>query len=286
MNIKLIAVDMDGTFLDDKKNYHQKWFEQLYAVMKAKGVHFVVASGNQYYKLKTIFEGIQDELAYVAENGAYVIDGTEVLFTGEITPEQVKLIVEKLSQYEEISAVMCGVNGAYVLESASKEFYELMCHYYPRLEKVSAFEQVNDQIFKFSLITPDLAAGGVNKYLPLLMEELKGVVDPVTSGHQCIDLIIPGCHKASGLERLLKRYGVRPDECAAFGDSSNDIEMLKLCKYSYAMENASPEVKAVVNYHTVSNNQHGVLHEISLLLGEPSLLANIEEGKLYAGKQN
>ncbi|OKP77585.1 hypothetical protein A3844_29630 [Paenibacillus helianthi] len=272
MNIKLIAVDMDGTFLDDKKNYNQKWFKQLYAVMKAKDVHFVVASGNQYYKLKSIFEDIQDELAYVAENGAYVIDGTEVLFTGKIPPDQVRLIVKKLSQYEEISAVMCGVEGAYVLEDASNDFYELMCRYYPRLQKVSSFEQVNDQIFKFSLLTPDWTAGGVAKYLPLLMEELRGMVDPVTSGHQCIDLIIPGCHKASGLERLMERYGVRPEECAAFGDSSNDIEMLKLCKYSYAMDNASPEVKAVVNYHTVSNNEQGVLHEISLLLGEPSLL--------------
>ncbi|WP_379152229.1 Cof-type HAD-IIB family hydrolase [Paenibacillus sp. sgz5001063] len=280
MNIKLIAVDMDGTFLDDSKNYNRKWFKRLYAVMKAKGVHFVVASGNQYYKLKTIFEEIQDELAYVAENGAYVIDGTEVLFTGRIAPDKVNLIVDKLSQYEEISAVMCGVDGAYVLESESDEFYELMCRYYPRLQKVNALKQVNDQIFKFALITPDLTAGGVDKYLPLLMEELKGIVDPVTSGHQCIDLIIPGCHKASGLERLMERYSVRPDECAAFGDSNNDIEMLKLCKYSYAMDNASPEVKAVVNYHTVSNNEHGVLHEISLLLGEPSLLENIEDGKI------
>ncbi|MBW4080636.1 Cof-type HAD-IIB family hydrolase [Paenibacillus sp. S150] len=268
MKIKLIAADMDGTFLDEKKSYNQEWFKRLYALMKVKNVRFVVASGNQYYKLKSIFEEIQDELAYVAENGAYVIDGTEVLFTGEIPPDHVRLIVEKLNQYEDISAVMCGVDGAYVLESSSAEFYNLMCQYYPRLKKVNAFGQVNDQIFKFAIITPDISTEGVEKYLPLLMKELNGIVDPVTSGHSCIDLIIPGCHKASGLERLLERYGIQPDECAAFGDSGNDIEMLKLCKYSYAMENASPEVKAVVNYHTVSNNEHGVLKVISSLLEE------------------
>ena len=54
---------------------------------------------------------------------------------------------------------------------------------------------------------------------------------------------MPGCHKASGIQRLAERWGITPEQCAAFGDGGNDVEMLKYCGHSYAMENASPEAK-------------------------------------------
>lgn len=38
-----------------------------------------------------------------------------------------------------------------------------------------------------------------------------------------------GCHKASGLKRLAERWGISPEQCAAFGDGGNDIEMLQYC---------------------------------------------------------
>ena len=72
----------------------------------------------------------------------------------------------------------------------------------------------------------------------MFRERLGGKVEPTTSGHGSIDLIVPGCHKASGLKRLAERWGISPEQCAAFGDGGNDIEMLNYCGYSYAMEKA------------------------------------------------
>lgn len=48
MRIKLIAVDMDGTFLSDQKTYNRERFMAQYRQMKEQGIRFVVASGNQY----------------------------------------------------------------------------------------------------------------------------------------------------------------------------------------------------------------------------------------------
>ena len=53
MNVKLIAVDMDGTFLTNNNEYDQERFTRQYEFMKEKGIHFVVASGNQYYQLRS-----------------------------------------------------------------------------------------------------------------------------------------------------------------------------------------------------------------------------------------
>ena len=90
-------------------------------------------------------------------------------------------------------------------------------------------------------------------------------MEPTTSGHGSIDLIVPGCHKASGLKRLAERWGVSKEQCAAFGDEGNDIEMLQYCGYSYAMENASQNVKDAAKYVCPSNEEDGVLAALEKL---------------------
>ena len=56
MGIKLIAVDMDGTFLSEAGNYDRERFKKQYIKMKEKDIKFVVASGNQYYQLHSFFQ--------------------------------------------------------------------------------------------------------------------------------------------------------------------------------------------------------------------------------------
>ncbi|MEC1448631.1 HAD hydrolase family protein [Bacillus haynesii] len=67
MSIKLVAVDMDGTFLDDEMKYNKDRFMKQYRELKAQGIKFVVASGNQYDQLKSFFPSIENEIAFVAE---------------------------------------------------------------------------------------------------------------------------------------------------------------------------------------------------------------------------
>ena len=48
--IKLIATDMDGTFLDSSKRFSMEFFD-IFAELRKKGIKFVIASGNQYFRL-------------------------------------------------------------------------------------------------------------------------------------------------------------------------------------------------------------------------------------------
>lgn len=80
MGIKIVAVDMDGTFLNDQMNFDRKRFSAQYAQLKDNGIKFVVASGNQYYQLISFFPDIADEIAFVAENGAYVSNENTEIF--------------------------------------------------------------------------------------------------------------------------------------------------------------------------------------------------------------
>lgn len=56
-----------------------------YQQMKRQGIRFVVASGNQYYQLISFFPEIAHEIAFVAENGGWVVSEGEDIFNGELT---------------------------------------------------------------------------------------------------------------------------------------------------------------------------------------------------------
>lgn len=65
-----------------------------------------------------------------------------------------------------------------------------------------------------------------------------------------------------GLTAVIETLNFIGDHLMAFGDGGNDIEMLKLAKYSYAMANAPKNVKAAANYQAKSNDESGVLDVI------------------------
>src|SRR5690606_34478592 len=117
MSVKLIAVDMDGSFLSDAKTYHRERFLEQYARMKAQGIRFVVASGNQYYQLISFFPEIAHEIAFVAENGGWVVNAGEDVFNGELTQAQFNTVARFLCALPGVEVIACGKSSAYTLKA-------------------------------------------------------------------------------------------------------------------------------------------------------------------------
>ncbi|MEF3353244.1 Cof-type HAD-IIB family hydrolase [Paenibacillus sp. GYB006] len=267
MAIKLIAVDMDGTFLNDNQSYNRKRFMYQYSEMKKQGIKFVVASGNQYFQLKSYFPEIEEEIAFIAENGAYIVDEGKDIYNGEMSTETISEVLKMLKKYDYPELVVCGKNGAYVHASVSEEFYQQTLRYYHKLSRITDFEKIDDIIFKFATSFPeDIAASVIDEF----HNHVGKYVTPVSSGHGDIDLIIPGIHKARGIKLLQERWGIADEETAAFGDSGNDFEMISHVKYGVAMSNAIPAVKDAAMHITGSNNNEGVLDAIDLIINKKS----------------
>lgn len=255
--IKLVAVDVDGTFVRDDYTFDNERFKKIFARMTEKNCKFVVASGNQYYQLRDVFDEYGDKISYVAENGAFVKDCGELIFAADIPKATVNFVVDVCKNYPEILNVLCGVKSAYCeCGKVSEEFFNLTKIYYHKLEWTDDFKKVDDQILKFA---PTVPVEKTFYYYDLLKEKLAGKLTPTTSGHGSIDLILPNCHKAAGLKKLIERWKISPAECVAFGDGGNDIEMLKFCGESYAMENAPQNVIDAAKKICPSNNADGVL---------------------------
>ncbi|MDF9445617.1 HAD hydrolase family protein, partial [Limosilactobacillus mucosae] len=71
---KVVAFDMDGTFLRDDKTFDRELFSQLLDRLLAQDVHVVVASGDQYECLLKYFPTRHEQLTFISENGAHIID--------------------------------------------------------------------------------------------------------------------------------------------------------------------------------------------------------------------
>jgi len=265
MGIKLIAVDMDGTFLNDEKKYHRERFAAQYQQMKSQGIRFVVASGNQYYQLRSFFPTIADEISFVADNGAWVVSEGEDLFNGELTPEACRTVINHLLTQPQLEIIVSGKQRAYTLNRYEERFKQLAARYYHQLAFVDDFTSLDDCIFKFALNLPD---SDLEKTMDALRDKLDGIVVPVTSGHGSIDLIIPGLHKAHGLSILQKRWNIRDEEVVTFGDGGNDIEMLSQAGFGFAMANAPDKIKKIAPYQTGHCNDQGVLDVIDAVLNK------------------
>lgn len=64
--------------------------------------------------------------------------------------------------------------------------------------------------------------------------------------------------KAAGLRVLAERWQTTLDHFIAFGDDTNDIEMVQEAGIGVAMHNAIPELKAVADRITLTNDEDGV----------------------------
>ncbi|PKM64021.1 MAG: hydrolase [Firmicutes bacterium HGW-Firmicutes-20] len=252
--IKMIVVDMDGTFLNKKMEYDRLRFWKLFEIMKKRDIKFVVASGNQYYQLISFFENRDDEMMFVAENGSYVSEYGQAVKVTEFNEKAKQSILDFVRNRDELINVFCAEQKAYMLTNPQRRAF--VAQWYHRLEEVHSFDTVSDPMIKFNINCKDEDTA---YYLDLIEKTLSDEISSVSSGHGSIDLIVKGCHKAFGLKLLADRHGILPDEMIVFGDGGNDIEMLKLAKYSYAMENAPRNVKDSAKFIAPSNEDQGVL---------------------------
>ncbi len=252
--IKMIAVDMDGTFLNRKMEYDRFRFWKLFEIMKKREIKFVVASGNQYYQLISFFEKRDSEMMFVAENGSYISEYGKPLKVTEFSENAKQSILNFVREKSDLINVFCAKERAYMLTNPERKAF--IGQWYHRLEEVHSFDSVLDPMIKFNINCKD---EDTMHYIDLIKQSLSDEVDVVSSGHGSIDLIVKGCHKAFGLKLLAGKFGISPDEMIVFGDGGNDIEMLKMAKYSYAMENAPQIVKGSARFQAPSNENQGVL---------------------------
>ena len=257
-DIKLIVTDMDGTFLNSKYEVSPD-FPEIYKELKKRNILFVPASGRQMPGITQYFKDIENEIGFIAENGAYVIYQNEELFSDELDPNFIAEIIKAIREIPGARAVLSAKKKAYY-ESDDEGFVNYFTKYYTENQKVDDLtEKLQDEAFKIAVYHPE---GSEKNLYPFLKQFENSNLEVVVSGEFWVDIMNRNINKGKALEIIQKKLNILPSQTMAFGDYMNDIQMLKDAKYSYAMENAHPEVKEVAAYTTLSNDDFGVLRTI------------------------
>ena len=105
MTVKVIVTDMDGTFLNDAKTYDRSRFLAQFEQLQQRGIEFVVASGNQYYQLISFFPEVAHEIAFVAENGGWVVSAGEDVFNCRMPQEHFNTVIDHLQTLANIEII-------------------------------------------------------------------------------------------------------------------------------------------------------------------------------------
>lgn len=255
--IKLIASDMDGTLLNDKKEFPHD-FDEVLDKLCEKNIHFVVASGRSYSTLKINFEGKLDKLDFICDNGAYVIVNGELVSMSLLKKSCVKHLIEICRGMERVTPVLCGVHGTY-FERRDEEFYHEVTRYYLHYTCVDDIAAVDDDIFKIAVC--DYNGAEKNVY-PIVAKEFAEDFTVAVTGPKWIDIMNKGINKGAALKEIREHLGISPEETMAFGDYFNDVELLQNADYSFVMKNAHPDMRQYGKYTAESNNDEGVTKAI------------------------
>ncbi|HFU4463029.1 TPA: Cof-type HAD-IIB family hydrolase [Streptococcus suis] len=241
---KIIATDMNGTFLRSDHGFDASRFRNLLTQFKEKGYLFVAASGRSLPSLKQLFEEFLDDIALVAENGAVVVYRNQTIYLDDpIQPSTYLPLVDELikSGYVHPQHVtLSGLKASYMLDKVEDGLYRELSGYYHDILLVPSFEEVSEEIIKLNLYIDEATRVEAQDWINKHFQQLSAV----TTGFTSIDIILSGVHKGIGLSHLCQYLGVTGENLIAFGDNQNDLEMLKLAAYSVATENAIDEVKA------------------------------------------
>ena len=270
-DLRLIAVDMDGTLLDG----HGRIPDALWPLLDrlhAGGIRFAPASGRQLATLQRAFAEHLDDMVFIAENGAYVVEGDTEISSDAMDASFTASLVTRLRGLaaggRDLGVVVCGKRSAYI-ERADGAFLPEAEKYYARLEAVPDLLAVDDQILKVAIF--DFADAAVTA--PAL-DDLRATHQVVVSGEHWIDVMNQGVNKGVALRRLQAATGIAPEQTAVFGDYLNDLEMMDAASLSFEMANAHPEVAARARFRAPSNLDHGVITTIEKLLdGVPDPVA-------------
>ncbi|CUX26008.1 HAD family hydrolase [Clostridium sp. C105KSO13] len=250
--IKLVASDLDGTLLQgDAQKLTPRAIELIHELIQ-KGIHFVAASGRQYDNLRRLFDEVKDDISYVAENGSICLHQGKVISRATITRDLTARIIAEIKKQEDFEILLSRQDACFIENNDPAFVNHIVNVMKNTTQVVEDVSKVEGPILKIAICNMTEGPHIVDKYLKYLQDMFGDEIKVVTSGNLWIDFIAPGTNKGTALQNLLNLFNVKPEECMAFGDQYNDVEMLQLAGTSYAMSNAAPGIAYYSTYVTDS----------------------------------
>ena len=270
MSEKYLFFDMDGTLISRKeRRIPQSAIDGITQEMK-NGHRCFICTGRGYSMAQEFFDQLEFP-GIVFSNGAGIAYNGEILETRNIHPSTV----------ERLQNICEGLGGGYGLLTTTytyqneKERERMGKHflmrepgsdvdeYYERrgMKKMEDYQHESVQKMDFSFQS-ELTADVFFSRVPESLNTVVGGGYYKTAGRTGGEITASGVNKGTGIEHVLKMFSADVKDAYGFGDSSNDLEMLKVVGNSVAMGNGSDDVKHVADYITDDVDEDGLYNAL------------------------
>ena len=276
MNYDLIAIDVDGTLLNDE---HAVTAENRAALHRAHeaGLQVVLCTGRAYPEIERVIDDIGLDLdAAVTVFGAVVTDvpTKETLFSQPLEPETAVALTDffKARGYTVMYLVggeQAGSTG-FIVRGETHHFAvdAYLIKTTVRFEQVAALPENPPPALRVSIIDDPGTLDDLSADLTRVFGDrvVHNVLHAPEWAFTVIEGFAPSVNKWSGIAKLCELRGLNPERVVALGDDVNDIDMLRQATLGVAMGNARDSVKAAADRVTATNNEHGVAKLIDEIL--------------------
>lgn len=260
MAIKLITIDIDDTLVNTAKQVTPRVKAALQEAT-AQGVKVVLTTGRPLPGVQEYLDELglnhQDDQYAITYNGGVVqttngeeLGGKELAYSDYL---RLREVADELGAYLQVETIDAAYTSAKEINYwASRENFLIKM---PLIIKPVDEMDPNDHYVKFMFIGDE---ADIDSWRDALPADVKEAYYIVKSTPQHLEFMHKDATKGSGLLTLAAKLGIDQSETMALGDQQNDVTMIEAAGLGVAMGNAVPEVKAVADVETTTQNADGV----------------------------
>ena len=261
--IKLIVTDMDGTFLDDNKNYNKTLFAEVKKLIREKGIHFSISTGKQTARVEEILEEDTKDFFIMGDSAARIKHQDKFIYQSLLKNVLGLKIIERLESLDTPHIVIASTeNGTFIKNTTSPRLQKRLSRSFSGIKLIPLYSDIKEDFIKISVF--DEQGNSINTQS--LLSDFSDKAYIVASEEKWIDIANHNVHKGTTVDILQKMLGVTYQETMVFGDGLNDIELMEKGAFSFAMGNGYEETKAMANHVIGTNNEDSVLKTIMQFL--------------------
>lgn len=259
-NLRLVAIDLDGTLLDDQKRISSTNRNSLKLAL-SRGVIIALASARDCASIRIKLPYEIPGLYYIGSGGALVYDvvNDSICWNEYLSPELVQEGYKYLKRYG--YPVFLNTVNDYWVDRRTEQVEMIEERYNLNAALFSNIQEVTKRIMRISLAAPvstlRQAANGASY-------SLRNKFHVSLASQDWLDLLAVDAGKGAALQWMQKRLGILPEQTMAIGDYESDLPLFDYADYRIAMGNAVPSLKAAATFITSSNNEDGVARVLEM----------------------
>lgn len=261
MTIRLIAIDMDGTLLNDNHEVTPETLKTLHQA-RDKGCTIILCTGRSPQNGLPVMEQLDLKGLMITHNGAVTVESKtkEVISRFPIQMDNLLPLI-RICRERHLHFDVCTDFELYYEQMTDVEM-EMYIKFGLAPVSIDNVEQISGPIVKMTVF-------GEKTVLDRAFHEFSSFhahFNIIRSGDTFIDIQHRDASKGNALREVSRKMGVDPTEIVAFGNYYNDVDMIEYAGIGVAMENAPDGVKEQADAVTLSNNEEGVSHFLRQLL--------------------